>query len=359
MPVIFARGCSILQRPTPVRRTTSPGIPGRAMGPEIALIVFCVCIVVASLAGGLVPVLLRLTHRRLQFGLSFVSGVMLGVALFHMVPHALMARMESMPAEGDSHGLFDPLMVALALGFLTMFFLERFAHFHQHELPEPACDDPMHGHEGHHHGAHEHAGHGHAPVGRLTWTGAAVGMGLHSLLEGVALAASVAAVREVEPGVAPALAGLGTFLVILLHKPFDAMTVATLFHAGGGSRGKVLLVNLLFASLVPIGVVLFMVGAAATGGTAVAVPYALAFSAGTFLCIAAADLLPEVQFHRHDRIGLSIALVLGLVLALIVGRMEALSHAGHDHGAHEHAVEESNVPHADHADHADHTGHNH
>lgn len=93
------------------------------MGPETALIVFCVCIVVASLAGGMVPVVLRLTHRRLQFGLSFVSGVMLGVALFHMVPHALMARMESVPAGGDSHGLFDPLMVALALGFLTMFFL--------------------------------------------------------------------------------------------------------------------------------------------------------------------------------------------------------------------------------------------
>ena len=192
----------------------------------------------------MVPVVLRLTHRRLQFGLSFVSGVMLGVALFHMVPHALMARMESAPAGGDSHGLFDPLMVALALGFLTMFFLERFAHLHQHELPEPACDDPMHGHEGHHHAAHDHSGHSHggtaaahAPVGRLTWTGAAVGMGLHSLLEGVALAASVAAVREVEPGVAPALAGLGTFLVILLHKPFDAMTVATLFHGAGVRPG--------------------------------------------------------------------------------------------------------------------------
>lgn len=327
------------------------------MGPETALIVFCACIVVASLAGGMVPVVLRLTHRRLQFGLSFVSGVMLGVALFHMVPHALMARMESAPAGGDSHGLFDPLMVALALGFLTMFFLERFAHFHQHELPEPACDDPMHGHEGHHHASHEHSGHSHdgaaserAPVGRLTWTGAAVGMGLHSLLEGVALAASVAAVREVEPGVAPALAGLGTFLVILLHKPFDSMTVATLLHAGGGSRGRVLLVNLLFASLVPIGVVLFMLGAAATtGGTAVAVPYALAFSAGTFLCIAAADLLPEVQFHRHDRVGLSVALVLGLVLALVVGRMEALSHAGHEHAEHDHAAHDHAFETPDHA----------
>ena len=319
------------------------------MGPETTLIVFCACVVAASAAGGLVPLVVRLNHRRMQFGLSFVSGVMLGVAVFHMLPHALMARMESgAAAGGDAHGLFDPLMVALAVGFLAMFFLQRFAHFHQHEAPEPACDDPMHGHDGHHHHhAHEH------PVGRLTWAGAAVGMGLHSLLEGVALAASVEAARGGET--APALAGLGTFLVILLHKPFDAMTVATLLRAGGGSRGRTLAVNAAFALLVPIGAVLFRLGVPALGGAGVAVPYALAFSAGTFLCIAAADLLPEVHFHRHDRIGLSVALVLGIGLALAVGRLEAAahSHAGHDHGRAPAAAPAD--PHAGH----DHSGHDH
>ena len=29
---------------------------------------------------------------------------------------------------------------------------------------------------------------------------------------------------------------------------------------------------------------------------------ALAFAAGVFLCIALADLLPEVAFHAHDRL---------------------------------------------------------
>ena len=105
------------------------------------------------------------------------------------------------------------------------------------------------------------------------------------------------------------------------------MTVATLLHAGGGSRGRVLVVNALFALLVPCGVLLFSAGAGLLGGVEGAVPYALAFSAGTFLCIAAADLLPEVQFHRHDRVGLSLALVLGLAVAWGVGRLEASSHA--------------------------------
>jgi zinc and cadmium transporter len=316
------------------------------MDPATTIVVYCACVIIASALGGLVPLVVRLDHRRMQFGLSFVSGVMLGVALFHMVPHALMARMESgAGASEDAHGLFDPLMVSLALGFLAMFFLQRFAHFHQHEAPEPACDDPMHGHDGHH---HEHP-HGHA-VGRLTWAGAALGMGLHALLEGVALAASVQAAQE--GAAAPALAGLGTFLVILLHKPFDALTVATLLRAGGGSRAAMLGVNAAFALLVPIGAVLFIqLGPGMLGGADVAVPYALAFSAGTFLCIAAADLLPEVQFHRHDRIGLSVALILGLGLALAVGKLEASSHS---HAGHDHAAES----HGDHAGH-DHAGHDH
>jgi zinc and cadmium transporter len=54
--------------------------------------------------------------------------------------------------------------------------------------------------------------------------------------------------------------------------------------------------------------------------------YSLAFSAGTFLCISLSDLLPELQFHDHDRGKLSVSLVLGLVLALAVGRLEGLVH---------------------------------
>ncbi len=41
---------------------------------------------------------------------------------------------------------------------------------------------------------------------------------------------------------------------------------------------------------------------------------ALAFSAGTFLCIALSDLLPELQFHSHDRLKLSISLIAGFCL---------------------------------------------
>ena len=171
-------------------------------------------------------------------------------------------------------------------------------------------------------------------------------MSLHSLLEGVALAAAVLAGSHGES--TGAIAGLGTFLVIVLHKPFDSMTVLTLARASGRPTSHAHLINILFSLVVPVGAIAFMLGA--QGHESTVLPYALAFAAGTFICIATSDLLPELQFHRHDRLGLSAALLLGLGLAAAIARIESSvvqsgEHAGHDHSGHDHADH-------DHADHA-------
>jgi hypothetical protein len=82
-------------------------------------------------------------------------------------------------------------------------------------------------------------------------------------------------------------------------------------------------VNLAHAALVPLGAAAFVLLAGIAGdargdllGTALAV------SAGAFVCIAAADLLPEVEFHSHDRVLLSATLALGITLAAGISRME-------------------------------------
>jgi zinc and cadmium transporter len=60
---------------------------------------------------------------------------------------------------------------------------------------------------------------------------------------------------------------------------------------------------------------------------------AMALAAGAFLCIAAADLLPEVQFHSHDRVLLSTSLALGLGIAWGITLLERSTHGhGHAHG---------------------------
>jgi len=52
----------------------------------------------------------------------------------------------------------------------------------------------------------------------------------------------------------------------------------------------------------------------------------LAFCAGSFLCIASSDLLPELQFHSHDRFKLSVMLLAGLSVAILIGQLETGQH---------------------------------
>jgi zinc and cadmium transporter len=113
------------------------------------------------------------------------------------------------------------------------------------------------------------------------------------------------------------------------------MTIGMLMARGGWSFAWRHTVNALFALAIPIGVLVFYFGLmtdthspeAATQRWYVAC--ALAFSAGTFLCISLSDLLPELQFHQHDRVKLSAALLLGLAVAHVAARLETA--AGHTH----------------------------
>ena len=52
--------------------------------------IYCALITIASTLGGSIPSFVKLTHRRIQLTLSLVSGVMLGVALLHLLPHSIM-----------------------------------------------------------------------------------------------------------------------------------------------------------------------------------------------------------------------------------------------------------------------------
>ena len=291
------------------------------LSPTVLLGIYCALVLLASLAGGWLLLAMRLTHARLQTAVSFVSGLMLGMALLHFIPHAF----------HQNHSLDQTMRLALG-GFLAMFFLQRFFPHHHHDVSEGT---PKHEHLG---GEHPHRHEGSAEHGvathtlaeqsasQLSWTATTIGMAFHSLLGGVALAAAVAA----EAGGHSGLVGLGTALVIILHKPFDAMTVSTLMAASGCSRFSRHLLNGLFALATPLGAILFYAGASHIfGSNSAFLGGALAFCAGTFLCIACADLLPELQFHSHDRLKLSLALAAGLAVAVLIGQFET---SGHDHG---------------------------
>jgi zinc and cadmium transporter len=163
---------------------------------------------------------------------------------------------------------------------------------------------------------------------RLSWSGALLGLTLHSLVDGLALGAAIYA--ETREGYVAKLAGFGTFLAVVLHKPFDSLTIGTLMAAGGWSRGWQHAVNIFYALIAPLGVLAFFLGLQQieSGGHSQIVGAALCFAAGAFLCISTSDLLPEVQFHKHDRVKLSVSLLFGVAVAAAIVLFET---GGHQH----------------------------
>jgi len=306
-------------------RLTEPVAQGSSSRQFWLLTTYCAAIVLASLFGGWLPTIWRMTHTTTQTLTSFVGGLMLGIAVFHLLPHSL-----------HGHQTSDQAAWWLMAGILTMFLLIRCFHFHHHGPLEISTEreDPCANHHDHdHHDQTLHQltpaphSHSHAPAvtgsssaphchhaHKLSWMGITVGLSLHTLLDGMALAASVHG--ESGHRVMLSLFGFGTFLAILLHKPLDAVSITSLMHAGGWSRRSRLWVNLCFSCMCPLGALLFSVGL--TSSTSFQQPVtdaALAFSAGIFLCISLSDLLPEMEFHAHNRLQLTIALLAGILLA--------------------------------------------
>lgn len=310
--------------------------------------VYCVGIIVASLLGGLLPAVFRFTHTWMQVTISLVGGLMLGVGLLHLLPHGIV---EIQQVGGKTGADAVNLAVIWALvGLLVMFFLIRAFHFHQHDTAE--CFEGIEAGEessGSTDAEHDHSssgaqavstpdedvkevvceGHpGHfASAHHLSWVGMAAGLSLHTLIDGLALGAAVKAGADHAGGIGPA--GLAVFLAICLHKPLDSMSITTLMRAGGRSTRTCLLVNAAFAMMCPAGVLLLYFGASSmVADTHLLVGCALGFSAGVFLCISLGDLLPELQFHSHDRTKLSAALLIGVLLAWGIGFLEP-DHAHH------------------------------
>ncbi len=270
------------------------------MSTTVLFIIYSSLIAAASMLGGLLPSLIKLTHTRTQLIMSFVAGLMLGVACYHLIPHSVVS------IGGDE--AVEKTVWWLMIGLLVMFVLLRTFHFHQHDHSDE--------HDHHHHHGHEHS-HG---ASSLSWVGVATGLTLHTLIDGVALGAAILADTVKETA---GLFSLGVFVAIVLHKPLDAMSITSLMRISHFSQRKIMLVNAVFATMCPLGALLFFWGIdLVSAQQTLLVGAALAFSAGVFLCISLSDLLPEVQFHSHDSVKLTIALALGVALAYGIGMLE-------------------------------------
>jgi len=237
-------------------------------------------ILLATVAGGVLSVLAAaalsysVLSRWAPRLVSYAVGVLLGAAFLNLLPEAV-----------NELGPEDVLATCLG-GVLAFFVLEKLAIW-RHSHFEPEGGDPAHAHAA---GlAHSH-GHGHAHARRrISGPMIVFGDGLHNFVDGVLIAAAFLT----DPAI-----GWGVAIGVIAHEiPQEVGDFMVLLHAGY-SRRRALLLNALSGTAAVLGGLL---GYFFLSDASEIVPYALAFSAASFIYVAVADLIPEL--HRRWDLG--------------------------------------------------------
>ena len=252
-------------------------------------------IVAATLAGGLLSVTIAaalttaVLSRVVKSLVSLSAGVLLGTALLHVLP-------EAFESGADAHELF----LALLAGLMFFFLLEKaelYRHGHHHE-----GDDPHH---------HHHDGFDADQAGRGGWA-VLVGDSIHNFCDGIIIAAAFLT--------DPAL-GVVTAVAIIAHEiPQEVGDYIVLINAGF-TRARALLFNALSGLAAVAGGVL---GFYVVGPWESLFPYLLVVAASSFIYVAVADLMPQLQ--RRLSLGQTVSQLawLGGGLAVVVLSKAAL-----------------------------------
>jgi zinc and cadmium transporter len=245
-----------------------------------------VYIVIATFAGGVLSVVISaaltvgVLGRLVRHLVSLSTGVLLGTALLDLLP-------EAFEGQASSHSLF----LTLLLGLLFFFLLEKaelYRHGHHHE------GDDHH----HHHGFDEHQ------AGRGGWS-VLVGDSIHNFTDGVIIAAAFLADTRL---------GVVTALAIVAHEiPQEVGDYIVLLNAGL-SRARALTYNAISGLASVLGGVL---GYFLVGPWTEMFPYLLVIAASSFIYVAVADLIPQLQHRLTLRETLSQLTWLGAGLGLI------------------------------------------
>ena len=134
----------------------------------LVLVGYSAAILLAAIAGGRVSARGTMTHVRTQVLMSLVAGFILGIAIYHLLPHSL----EYIPGPGAVNKAVGWTMA----GLILMVFLLRVFQFHQHDFSAEAGDYHHHGHDD-----------GESVIPRRRLIGIGFGLGVHTVTEGVAL----------------------------------------------------------------------------------------------------------------------------------------------------------------------------
>ncbi len=238
----------------------------------------------ALITGGTPLVLLAVPYLRhlisdrifhLMLGLS--AGILGGLATIDILP-------EAFATAADTPGLPPQAVpIGVAAGFFLLFVVER-------HLLKPE-------------GAHPHFENG-KPI-RSFGSLAVSALTVHGTMDGFVIPLGFAISTTV---------GTVIVLAVALHQIPDSFAALTVGLVSGSSKRTALGYVAATAADTPIGIalgVLFL----GVGTTWLAV--GLAFSAGTFLFVSAADLIPELQ-HRSRSFHVTLAVIAGFLIVLLL-----------------------------------------
>ena len=276
-----------------------------------------IAILIATLAAGIGSVWAAALLMRLGLGgrhdgvgpqhlLSLAAGALLATAFMHLLP-------EAFESQAGAHDLFATLLVGVVFFFL-LDKAELWHHGHEHSHAEPAGHDAPHDHHhGHHHG-HDH-GHAHHHGPRAGGWALLTGDSVHCFGDGILIASAFMA--DMRLGVIAAVS-------VMAHEVPHHMGDLVVLRQSSANRRMALLKVSLAGAVTALG---GAVGYFLVGQLQDFLPYFLAVASSSFVYVALADLIPQLQKRLTARE--TIAQIAWLIAGMVVVTM--VSGVAHSH----------------------------
>ena len=279
-----------------------------------------IAILIATLAAGIGSVWAAALLMRMGLGgrhdgvgpqhlLSLAAGALLATAFMHLLP-------EAFESQAGAHDLFATLLVGVVFFFL-LDKAELWHHGHEHSHAEPAAHDAHHDHHDHHHGHHHGHDHGHAHHHGPRAGGWALltGDSVHCFGDGILIASAFMA--DMRLGVIAAVS-------VMAHEVPHHMGDLVVLRQTSANRRMALLKVSLAGAVTALG---GAVGYFLVGQLQDFLPYFLAVASSSFVYVALADLIPQLQKRLTARE--TIAQIAWLIAGMVVVTM--VSGVAHSH----------------------------
>jgi zinc and cadmium transporter len=270
-----------------------------------------IAILIGTLCAGVISVWIA---AALSFGalarytrhmLSLAAGALLATAFVNLLPEAF-----------ESHAQPQALFGTLLIGLVFFFVLDKaqlWHHSHEHHVSLPSLDQAMNKTTHDHHNDHGHIHHHHDDSNSRPAGGAwavLAGDTLHCFGDGILIASTFIAGMHL---------GIAASLAVLIHEgPHHMGDLAVLRSGDGGNRRLALIKVSLAGAMTSLGGI---TGYLLLGELDKLLPWLVVLASSSFIYVALADLIPQLNTHTSTRATIAqiFWLVCGIALVILVG----------------------------------------